>query len=84
METSQPEPCANDKHNMNAERPFPELAMLSSVLNGFEHGASAMQQHVAQAMAAFKAGTYKVDAAAVSRLIIGECLGSRAHTEGHE
>lgn len=82
MEVPQPRPCANDMNNMNGEGPVPELAMLSSVLNGFEHGASAMQQHVAQAMAALKAGTYKVDAAAISRLIIGECLGSPADTEG--
>ncbi len=55
-----------------------QLTNLSSVLNGLQHGASAMQQHVSQAMAAIKAGTYKVDASAVSRLLISESLGSKA------
>lgn len=54
-----------------------QLTNLSSVLNGLQHGASAMRQHVSQAMAAIKAGTYKVDASAVSRLLISESFGSK-------
>jgi anti-sigma28 factor (negative regulator of flagellin synthesis) len=76
----------NEIENLNTDRPassdtFPvsagvQLTKLSSVLNGLEHGASAMRQHVSRAMAALKSGTYKVDASAVSRLIISESLGS--------
>lgn len=74
----------NKTENMNTDRPTSsdipvssgvQLTKLSSVLNGLDHGASAMRRHVAQAMAAIKSGTYKVDASAVSRRIIGECLG---------
>lgn len=62
----------------------PQLAKLGSVLNGLQHGASAMQQHICQAMAALKAGTYKVDASAVSRLLIRECLQSKSNTAGQD
>jgi anti-sigma28 factor (negative regulator of flagellin synthesis) len=80
MEASQLERSVNEMKNRNAGQPVPsglQLAKLSSVLNGLEHGVSAMQQHVSQAMAAIKAGTYKVDASAVSRLLISESLGSK-------
>lgn len=87
MEASQPEHRVNDSTNMNADQPAPaglELAKLSSVLNGLDHGASAMRQHVSRAMAALKSGTYKVDASAVSRLIISESLGSNSTSAGQE
>jgi anti-sigma28 factor (negative regulator of flagellin synthesis) len=80
MEMLQFEHPMNGMKDRNAGGPVPsgfELARLSSVLNGLEHGASAMQQHVSQAMAAIKAGTYKVDVSAVSRLLIRESLGSK-------
>lgn len=51
-----------------------QLAKLSSVLNGLEHGAGAIRDHIRQAMAATRAGTYYVDAAALSRRIISDCL----------
>lgn len=61
-----------------------QLTKLSSVLNGLEHGASAMRRHAAQAMQAVKSGTYSIDASAVSRSIIGECVGcgSRSGSAG--
>jgi hypothetical protein len=61
-----------------------QLSKLSSVLNGLEHGACAMRRHAAQAMQAVKAGTYAIDASAVSRSIIGECVesGSRSRSAG--
>jgi hypothetical protein len=52
-----------------------QLTKLSSVLNGLEHGASAMRRHAMQAMQAVKSGTYTIDASAVSRSIIGDCVG---------
>jgi hypothetical protein len=52
------------------------LMKLSSVLNGLEHGASAMRHHVVQAMTAVKSGKYTIDASAVSRSIIGESVVS--------
>lgn len=61
-----------------------QLAKLSSVLNGLQHGASTMRQHVEQAMAAIQSGTYKIDARAVSRLIIRESFKSKAQTAGQE
>lgn len=74
---------------MNTDRPTStdipvpsgvQLSKLSSVLNGLDHGASAMQRQLAQAIAAIKSGTYKVDASAVSRRIVGECLGFAPHS----
>lgn len=61
-----------------------QLAKLGSVLNGLEYGASAMRQHIEQAMAAIQSGTYKIDARAVSRLIIGESFKSKMHTAGRD
>lgn len=87
MEASQPEYRVNNSKDMNAHQPAPaglELAKLSSVLNGLDHGASAMRQHVSRAMAALKSGTYKVDASAVSRLIVSESLGSNSSPPGQE
>jgi hypothetical protein len=55
-----------------------ELTKLSAVLNGLEHGASAMRSHAQGATDAVKSGTYSVDASALSRRIIGECLGSNS------
>lgn len=57
-----------------------QLAKLSSVLNGLEHGAGAIRDHIRQAMGAIRAGTYYVDAAALSRRIVSDCLlsGSRS------
>lgn len=52
-----------------------QLSMLSSVLNGLEGGASKIRQHAEEAMRAVRSGTYVVDAAHLSRLIIGEALG---------
>jgi hypothetical protein len=52
-----------------------ELTKLSAVLNGLEHGASAMRRHSQEATTAVKSGTYAVDASALSQRIIRECLG---------
>lgn len=61
-----------------------QLAKLGSVLNGLEYGAFAMRQHIEQAMAAIQSGTYKIDARAVSRLIIGESFKSKVQTTGQD
>jgi hypothetical protein len=53
-----------------------QLSKLSSVLNGLEHGASAMRRHVQQAMGAVRGGTYQVDPMQLSKRIVGEALGS--------
>ena len=52
-----------------------QLSLLSSLLNGLEGGASRMRRHAYQAMRAVRAGTYRVDAAQLSRRIVGEALG---------
>ena len=79
----------NESRNMNSSRPASDvlaapvemqLTKLSSVLNGLDQGASAMRRHVTQAMAALKSGTYKVNASAVSRLIISESLGCNSQS----
>ena len=51
-----------------------QLSLLSSVLNGLEGGACAMRRHAQEAIRAVRAGTYRVDAAKLSRLIIGEAM----------
>jgi hypothetical protein len=51
-----------------------QLSLLSSVLNGLEGGACAMRRRAQQAIRAVRAGTYRVDAAKLSRLIIGEAM----------
>ena len=51
-----------------------QLSLLSSVLNGLEGGARAMRRHAQEAIRAVRAGTYRVDAAKLSRLIIGEAM----------
>lgn len=61
-----------------------QLAKLGSVLNGLEYGASAIRRHIEQAMAAIQAGTYKIDASAVSRLIVRESLRSKTQTAGQD
>ena len=55
-----------------------QLTRLSSVLNGLENGATAMRRHAREAMLAVRSGTYAVDAAQLSRRIIGETLGGGA------
>jgi hypothetical protein len=54
--------------------PGVDLTKLSAVLNGLEHGASAMRRHAREATAAVKSGTYGVDASVLSGRIIRECL----------
>jgi hypothetical protein len=51
-----------------------QLSKLSAVLNGLENGAAIMRGHVQQAMSAVRAGSYRVDAMQVSRLIVGEAM----------
>ena len=51
-----------------------QLTKLSSVLNGLKKGASAMRNQVSQVMSAVRAGSYQVDAMAVSRSIVGDSL----------
>lgn len=53
-----------------------QLSKLSSVLNGLENGASAIRQHVLEAMKAVRTGTYEVDATELSKRIVGEALGA--------
>jgi hypothetical protein len=53
-----------------------QLTKLSSVLNGLEHGASAMRAQVAYLMTAVKSGSYNVDPCQLSRRIVADCLGS--------
>jgi anti-sigma28 factor (negative regulator of flagellin synthesis) len=52
-----------------------QLSKLSSVLNGLENGASAIRRHALEAMQAVRTGTYNVDAAELSKRIVGEALG---------
>ena len=51
-----------------------QLYLLSAVLNGLEGGACAMRRHAQQAIRAVRAGSYRVDAAKLSRLIIREAM----------
>jgi anti-sigma28 factor (negative regulator of flagellin synthesis) len=51
-----------------------QLSKLSSVLNGLEGGAQAMQRHIQEAMRAIKEGTYRVDPVKLSQRIVGEAL----------
>jgi hypothetical protein len=53
-----------------------QLSNLSSVLNGLEHGASAMRRQGQQLMRAVRSGTYEVDPLQLSRRIIGDALAS--------
>jgi anti-sigma28 factor (negative regulator of flagellin synthesis) len=53
-----------------------QLTKLSSVLNGLEHGASAMRAQVMYLMTAVKSGSYNVDPSQLSRRIIADCMGS--------
>ncbi len=62
--------------------PEMQLTKLSSVLNGLEQGASAMRHHAVQAKRAVQSGTYTIDASAVSRSIIGECVVSGSRSRG--
>ncbi len=71
-------PLLVDAAPLPAERQLTEMQLtnLGSVLNGLEHGASAMHRHVVEATTAVKSGTYAVDASAVSRCIVGESVVS--------
>jgi anti-sigma28 factor (negative regulator of flagellin synthesis) len=51
-----------------------QLSRLSSVLNGLEIGARAMRRHAKEALRAVRQGTYRVDAAKLSRRIIREAI----------
>ena len=51
-----------------------QLSKLSSVLNGLEGGAQAMQRHIQEAIRAVNAGTYRVDPVKLSQRIVGEAL----------
>lgn len=53
-----------------------QLSNLSSVLNGLESGASLIRRHVQDAMRAVRSGTYRVDAAQLSRRIVREAMGT--------
>ena len=56
-----------------------QLSRLSSILNGLDHGASALTQKAKEAMIAVRAGTYSVQAIQLSQRIIGECLSSASN-----
>jgi anti-sigma28 factor (negative regulator of flagellin synthesis) len=53
-----------------------QLSKLSSVLNGLEQGACAMQRRARQLMRAVRSGTYEVDSLKLSRRIIGDTVAS--------
>jgi len=52
-----------------------QLSKLSSVLNGLDHGASAMRRKAQELMKAVRSGTYEVDPVQLSRRIVGDALG---------
>ena len=54
-----------------------QLTKLSTVLNGLKKGASAVRTQVSQVMGAVRAGSYQVDAMAVSRSIVGDSLAQQ-------